>query len=107
MDMNRVRPLGHWVLLKVDPPKEKSDSGLLYLPDGNLESRLGHSTATVLAAGPGKMDGKGKRQPMGISPGDRVLFRGYLQVLARPGGIMDNTHCIVHCDDIVLKIEES
>ena len=106
MDATRVRPIGAWVLLKVDPPKTKSASGLLYLPEGNLEERLGQATATIMKVGSGKLDKKGRRVPMQVRPLDRVLFRGYLQEINRPGGFLDREYCLVHCDDLGFVIEE-
>lgn len=101
-----VRPIGPWVLLKPDPPQRKSKGGL-YLPEGNMEERLGHGAGTVLAVGSGKLDDKGKRVPPGISEGDRVMFRGYLKELHQPGGQFDKDQCLIHIDDIVATLGEA
>lgn len=103
-DPAKVRPIGPWVLLKVDQPPEKSAGGI-FLPKGNLPERLGHATATVLRVGSGQWK-KGKRIPCGLDPGDRVMLRGYLKDLINPGGLLDRDHCLIHCQDIVLCVED-
>ena len=51
-------PLGRALVLKVDAPSEKTESGLLWLPPGtkaSYASKLGHNRllrCTVLSAGP-------------------------------------------------------
>lgn len=104
MDISRLRPMGPWVLLKLEPPQEKTSGGM-YLPQGNLLERLGSSVGVVVRKGPGKYNtGKkatrAKYEPMDLEVGDRVVFRGYLQELNKPGGYLDPHHCLLHIDDI-------
>jgi co-chaperonin GroES (HSP10) len=100
-----MRPVGAWVLLKVDKPVEKTPGGI-YMPAGNMVERLGHATATVLAVGSGKWDAKKKKRiESGLKPGDRVVFRGYLQEAQRPQ-VFDDDLCLIHQDDVPLTLEE-
>jgi len=110
IDVNKIRPKGPWVLVKVDPPPEKS--GEIFLPQGNLAERVGHATATVLRVGDGyPMSKKGivktgkKYSPSELQEGERVLFRGYLQEANRPQQF-DREHCLLHLDDIIGVLPE-
>jgi co-chaperonin GroES (HSP10) len=106
MEMNKLKPKGPWILVKVDPPEEMR--GSLYLPQGNLEDRMGSATGTVLALGDGTptkpavahRTGR-KYDPFDLSIGARVMFRGFLQEANRPGGILDKEHCLIHANDII------
>lgn len=69
-----MRLQGNTVLIKLDPESNKTQSGILYKPDGAHEHVL--RTGVVLQVGPGKYltDDTDARQPMGVEPGDGVLF---------------------------------
>jgi len=104
----QVKPKGPWVLIKVDPPDEKR--GSLYLPQGNLEERLGNATGTVLAVGDGipvadKVFRKTGRRydPIDLKAGAKVMFRGFLQEANRPG-MLDRERCLIHANDIIGEI---
>jgi co-chaperonin GroES (HSP10) len=98
-----VRPIGPWNLIKPDPVVSRTKSGL-YLPEGNLEERLGHNTGVVVAVGQGDRGPKGNWIPSGIKVGDRVYFRGYLQELNLPGGV-GTADCLIHTRDIVGTVD--
>ena len=100
----KIQACGPWVFLKVDPKPTMSATGRLYLPDGNLEQRLGRATGTVLSVGGGKPTKKG-RQPSGLKPGDHVMFRGFLQEIHKPE-FLDREHCLIHMDDVDGIVEE-
>jgi co-chaperonin GroES (HSP10) len=91
-----IRARGPWVLIKADPPPTMSKGGL-YLPEGNLEERLGHLTGTVLSAGNEAADS--------VSIGDKVLFRGYLKDANHPAQLDDN-RSLINVKDIVGVIED-
>ena len=105
MDATKIRARGPWVLLKVDPPKEKTESGLLYVPQGSMTERLGDATGVVLSVGEGKLGKKGRREHSGLKVGDRIIFRGFLKE-ANPIAQLDKDHCMIHQDDVKLVIEE-
>lgn len=64
-----LRPLHDWLLVKVDPPREKV--GSLFAPGGDA-GRV--RTAVVLRKGPGRALPNGHREPIAIEPGDHVAF---------------------------------
>lgn len=99
MDADRVKARGPWALVLPEKPKNKS--GVLYLPEGNLLERLGHSVALVVSISEGYYEvvkGKRKFTHNDVSPGDRVVFRGHLKEANRVG---DKGHCFINVSDIV------
>jgi len=65
--------LGDRVLVKVSQSEEKTAGGIL-LPDTAKEKpQIGE----VVAVGPGKRDEDGKRQPVEVNVGDKVLYSKY------------------------------
>lgn len=99
MDVENVKARGPWVLVKPEPVKKKTDSGI-YLPEGNLLERLGHIVARVISTGPGYHDmvnGKRVFTPTEVVSGDRVVFRGHLKNANMVGRI----HCFLNMKDLV------
>ncbi len=70
----RIRPLADRVVVKPVEREEKTKSGI-YLPDTASKERP--MEGTVLAVGEGRLDDNGKRIPMSVKPGDRVIFAKY------------------------------
>jgi chaperonin GroES len=68
-----LKPLGDRVLIKPSPKEEVTKSGLV-IPDTAKEKP---QEGTVLAIGPGRTDDEGKRIPMDVKVGDRVLYAKY------------------------------
>jgi len=110
---SKIKAFGPWVLVKVDPPPEKSEGGV-YMPQGNLEERIGHKTGVVISVGQGYFNpGKGGRPPktkftpVTVVKGERVRFRGHLHDVSKyHQGIEGKDHIMVHGDDIEGVIEE-
>ena len=50
---------------------EAKTKGGLFLPESSVKEL---NEATVLAVGPGGLDKEGKRMPMGVKEGDKVLI---------------------------------
>lgn len=69
----KLSPLGDRVVVKPLEQEEVSKGGL-YLPD---TARERPQEGEVIAVGPGRLNDEGKRQPMEVSTGDRVLFAKY------------------------------
>jgi chaperonin GroES len=69
----KARPLHDRVLLKRIEEKETVKGGII-IPDTAKEKPM---EGEVIAAGPGKMMEDGKRSPMDVKAGDRVLFGKY------------------------------
>jgi chaperonin GroES len=69
----KARPLHDRVLLKRIEEKETVKGGII-IPDSAKEKPM---EGQVISAGPGKMNDDGKRSPMDVKAGDRVLFGKY------------------------------
>jgi chaperonin GroES len=69
----KARPLHDRVLLKRIEEKEAVKGGII-IPDTAKEKPM---EGEVIAVGPGKMMEDGKRSPMDLKAGDRVLFGKY------------------------------
>jgi len=69
----KLQPLGDRVLVKPTEKEEKTKSGI-YLPDTAKEKP---QEGEILAVGPGKMTDDGKRIPMDLKVGDRVIYAKY------------------------------
>ena len=72
MVMN-LSPLGDRVVVEPLEQEEKTASGII-LPETAKEKP---QQGTVVAAGPGRRDDAGKRVPMDVKVGDKVLFQKY------------------------------
>ena len=70
----RIRPLADRVVVKPMDREEKTKSGI-FLPDTVSKERP--MEGTVLAIGEGRLDDNGKRAPMNVKVGDKVLFAKY------------------------------
>ena len=70
----RIRPLADRVVIKPAEREEKTKSGI-FLPDTASKERP--MEGTVLAVGNGRLDDNGKRVPMHVKAGDKVLFAKY------------------------------
>ena len=68
-----VRPLHDRVLIKRVEEEEQVRGGII-IPDTAKEKP---QEAEVVAVGPGKLQEDGKRQPMDVKSGDRVLVGKY------------------------------
>jgi chaperonin GroES len=69
----KLKPLGDRLIVEPTEKEEMTASGII-LPETAKEKP---QEGTVLAAGPGRRDEEGKRIPMDVQEGDRVLFAKY------------------------------
>jgi chaperonin GroES len=69
----KIRPMNDRILV-VRVEEEKKTAGGIIIPDTAKEKP---QEGKVVAAGPGKMGDDGKRIPMELKKGDRVLFSKY------------------------------
>ncbi|HEY9676475.1 MAG TPA: co-chaperone GroES [Drouetiella sp.] len=69
----QLKPLADRVVVKKLEAEEKTAGGIV-LPDTAKEKP---QQGEVLAAGPGKLNDKGAREPMEVKVGDKVLFAKY------------------------------
>ena len=69
----KVTPLNDRILVKREEAEETSKGGII-LPDTAKEKpRQGE----IIAVGTGKLDDSGKRVPLSVKQGDKVLFTAY------------------------------
>jgi len=69
----KLRPLGDRVVIKPTPREDVTKSGIV-LPDTAKEKP---QEGEILAAGPGRINDDGKREPMDVSVGQKVLYAKY------------------------------
>jgi chaperonin GroES len=93
-----VRPLNDRVLvLRID--QEETTAGGIIIPDTAKEKP---QQGKVIAVGPGKMNGEGKRVPLDVKKDDRILFSKYGGTDIKLDGV---EHLILREDDILGVIE--
>ena len=95
----KVKPLGDRVLLKRTEPQEEVRGGII-IPDTAKEKP---QEAEIVSVGDGKLDDNGKRIPMTVKAGDRVLIGKYT---GQDIKINDEEHTIVREDEILAIIEK-
>ncbi len=90
----KVKPLGDRILVKRVEPEETAKGGII-IPDTAKEKPM---EGKVIAVGQGKTDDNGKRIPMEVKKGDRVLIGKYAGTEFKLG---DDEHVIVREDDVL------
>jgi chaperonin GroES len=96
----RIRPLADRVVIKAQEREEKTRGGI-FLPD--TASKEKPQEGTVMAVGDGKLDDNGKRTPVAVKTGDRVLFAKYAGTEIR---IEDEEYLILAEKDILAVVNE-
>jgi chaperonin GroES len=94
----KVKPLGDRVLLKRVEPKEEVRGGII-IP---VTAKEKPQEAEVKAVGEGKLDDNGKRVPMNVKEGDRVLIGKYS---GQDIKIDDEEYTIVREEEIYAIVE--
>jgi chaperonin GroES len=94
----KVKPLNDRVLV-VRVEEEQKTAGGIIIPDTAKEKPM---EGKVVAAGPGKLDEKGRRVPMALKTGDRVLFSKYAGTEIKIDGV---EHLFMREDDILGVIQ--
>ena len=69
----KLKPLGDRVVIQPTPREEMTKSGIV-LPDTAKEKP---QEGTIIAAGPGRIGDDGKREPMDVKEGQKVLYAKY------------------------------
>ncbi|PHH53241.1 10 kDa heat shock protein, mitochondrial [Ceratocystis fimbriata CBS 114723] len=94
-----LAPLLDRVLVQRVKAEAKTASGI-FLPESSVEKL---NEAKVLAVGPGSLDKEGKRMPMGVSVGDRVLIP---QFGGSPVKVGEEEFQLFRDSEILAKINE-
>ena len=89
-----IAPLNDRVLVRRIEIEEEIKGGII-IPDTAKEKP---QEAEVVAVGPGKLEENGKRLPMNVKPGDRVLIGKYSGTDIK---IEDVEHTILREDEIL------
>jgi len=95
----KIRPLNDRILVVRIGEKEKTTGGII-IPDTAKEKP---QEGKVVAVGPGKWDDNGKRVPLEVKKGDRVLFGKYAGNEIK---IDEVEHLMMREDDILGIIEK-
>ena len=90
----KIRPLNDRILV-VRVEEEKKTAGGIIIPDTAKEKP---QEGKVVAAGPGKVADDGKRVPMEVKKGDRILFSKYAGSEIKIDGV---EHIFMREDDIL------
>ena len=94
----KIRPLNDRVLVIREEEEQKSAGGII-IPDTAKEKP---QRGKIVAAGPGKMGEDGKRVPLEVKAGDRVLFSKYAGTDIKLDGV---EHVFMREDDILSIVE--
>jgi chaperonin GroES len=94
----KIRPLNDRVLVIREKEEQKSAGGII-IPDTAKEKP---QRGKIVAAGPGKMGDDGKRIPLEVKAGDRVLFAKYAGTDIKLDGV---EHVFMEEDDILSIVE--
>jgi chaperonin GroES len=94
----KVRPLHDRIILKRVKEEEKTKGGII-IPDTAKEKPV---EGKVVAVGAGKVLEDGKRIPLQVKAGDRVLFGKYSGTEIKIEG---EEHLIMREDDVIAVVE--
>jgi len=95
----KVRPLADRVLVKRLEEEEEKIGGIV-LPDTAKEKP---QKGEVIAVGPGRLDENGKRIPLEVKVGDKILMGKYAGTEVKIEG---EEYLIMREDDVLAIIEE-
>ncbi len=90
----KIKPLSDRILIKRMEEKEQVKGGII-IPDTAKEKPM---EGKVIAVGPGRLDESGKRIPMEIKVGDKVLFGKYAGTEIK---LDDEEHVIIREDEVL------
>ena len=95
----KIRPLQDRIIVKRVEEEEKTKGGII-IPDTAKEKPM---EGEIIAVGTGKILENGKKQPLEVKSGDRVLFSKYAGTDIKINGV---EHLIMKEDDILGIIEK-
>jgi len=94
----KIRPLNDRLLVIREEEEQKSTGGII-IPDTAKEKP---QRGKVISAGPGKIGEDGKRIPLEVKKGDRILFAKYAGTDIKLDGV---EHVFMREDDILSIVE--
>jgi chaperonin GroES len=99
---SKLIPLGDRIVVKQSKQEEVRASGLVIPDTAREKPQMGE----VIAVGPGRIDDSGKRVPIDVKTGDRVLYAKYSGQEVPRGvfGADDDEYMILKENDILAKL---
>jgi len=94
----KIRPLHDRLIVKRLEEEEKTKGGII-IPDTAKEKPI---EGKVIAVGQGRMNKDGKKVPMDVKKGDRILFAKYGGTEVKIDG---EKHLMMREDDVLAVIE--
>ncbi len=94
----KIRPLGDRILVKRIKEEEKTKGGII-IPDTAKEKP---QEGKVIAAGTGKVGDDGKKIPLDVKAGDKILFGKYSGSEVK---IEDKEYLILREEDVLAILE--
>lgn len=94
-----VRPLEDRVVIRPTEAEERTSAGI-YLP-GSAQEKPMHGE--VIAAGPGRTNDDGKRTPLCVKAGDRVIYGKYSGTEVEVDG---EKHIILREAELLAKLDD-
>ncbi len=94
----KIRPLQDRIVVKRIEEEEKTSGGII-IPDTAKEKPM---EGKVVAVGRGKVSEEGKRMPLDLKKGDRILFSKYAGTEVKIEG---EEHLIMREEDVLGVIE--
>ena len=94
-----MKPLAERVIVKTVAPEEVTKGGIV-LPENSKEK---NQEAEVVAVGPGKLSEDGKRIPLEVKVGDRVIYAKFVGVEIKSNG---EEYLIINGEKDILAIIE-
>jgi chaperonin GroES len=95
----KVKPLQDRLVIKRIEEEEKTKGGII-IPDAAKEKP---QEGRVVAVGDGKVLESGKKSPLSVKPGDKILFGKYSGTEIKIDG---EEHLILREDDVLAIIED-
>jgi chaperonin GroES len=92
----KVKPLGDRILVRRVEEEEVQRGGII-IPDSAKEKP---QQGEVLAVGPGRLNDDGKRIPLEVKTGDRILMGKYAGTEVK----LDGEECLILREDDVLAV---
>lgn len=93
-----LKPLGDRIIVKPISAEEKTPGGIV-LPDTAKEKP---QEGEVVAVGPGTQLSSGKRVPMDVKPGDRIIYGKYAGTEVKVG---NEEYVILRQEDVLAVLE--
>lgn len=93
-----IQPLADYVVAEAEVAATKTSSGL-YLPTNATEKPV---VAVIVAVGPGKVGKDGKRTPLELKVGNRIVYKSFSTNTVKVG---EKDYIIVREEDVLAIVK--